>query len=166
MPPYTGAEFKDLPKPSGPGTAAKVGLFCFFVFTRAIHPTIIDASKTMDEETGKRGLGYGKMTVVIAESFFTLIAGQLMALALGGMKEWRMIWEPKALKVFSAIGFMYALGDYLEMASMGALGGAAYQVLLQSKLLITALMLWAIKGQKQAMLQWNLLLVIMISMCL
>jgi UDP-sugar transporter A1/2/3 len=165
MPQYTGAEFKDLPKPSGPGTAAKIGLFCFFVMTRAIHPTIIDASKTMDEETGKRGLAYGKMTVVIAESFFTLIAGQLLALALGGMKEWRMIWEPKALKVFSAIGFMYALGDYLEMASMGALGGAAYQVLLQSKLLITALMLWGIKGSKQAMIQWNLLLVIMLSMC-
>ena len=30
-------------------------------------------------------------------------------------------------EVFSVIGFMYALGDYLEMASMGSLGGAAYQ---------------------------------------
>lgn len=36
--------------------------------------------------------------------------------------------------------FRYALGDYLEMASMGSLGGAAYQILLQSKLVITALM--------------------------
>merc|ERR1719237_1883847 len=51
------------------------------------------------------------------------------------------------------------------MASMGSLGGAAYQVLLQSKLLITALMMWAIKGTKQTGLQWNILILVMISMC-
>lgn len=167
MPQYSGAEFKDLPPPAapaGPSGAAKLGLFCFFVLTRALHPTVIDASKTVDEETGKRGLAYGNMTVVLGECFFTLIAGQLMALA-AGMSTWRLIWEPKALTVFTGIGFMYALGDYLEMASMGALSGAAYQVLLQSKLVITALMLWAIKGQKQASLQWNLLVLIMLSMC-
>ncbi|CAE8723251.1 unnamed protein product [Polarella glacialis] len=164
--PYTGAEFKDAPKAvAGPSNSAKLGLFCFFVVTRALHPTLIDASKTVNEETGKRGLAYGNMTVVLGECIFTVIVGQILALALGGMKEWRLIWEPKALKVFSAIGFMYALGDYLEMASMGALGGAAYQVLLQSKLVITALMLWYVKGSKQAGLQWNLLVLIMLSMC-
>lgn len=161
---YTGAEFKDL-APSGPSTATKIGLFAFFVLTRAIHPTIIDASKTLNPETGKKALAYGNMTVVLAESVFTLIAGQLLALALGGTAHWRMIWEPRALKVFSGIGLMYAVGDYLEMASMGSLGGAAYQVLLQSKLLITALMLWAIKGSKQVGLQWNLLVLVMLSMC-
>ena len=41
---------------------------------------------------------------------------------------------------FGCHGPRYALGDYLEMASMGSLGGAAYQILLQSKLIITALM--------------------------
>lgn len=164
MPQYTGTEFKGLPA-QGPSAAAKVGLFIFFVFTRALHPTIIDASKVADAETGKKGLAYGKMTVVLAESAFTLIAGQLMALGLGGVGCWRLIWEPKALKVFSGIGILYAVGDYLEMASMGSLGGAAYQVMLQSKLVVTALMLWAIKGSKQAALQWNLLLLIMLSMC-
>jgi len=162
---YTGSEFKDLkPATSGPSTATKLGLFLFFVLTRALHPTVIDASKTVDEETGKRGLAYGNMTVVLGECLFTVLAGQLMALA-AGMSTWRLIWEPKALKVFSGIGFMYALGDYLEMASMGALSGAAYQVLLQSKLVITALMLWYVKGAKQAGLQWNLLVLIMLSMC-
>ena len=29
----------------------------------------------------------------------------------------RKIWSPTPMKVFSLIGFMYALGDYLEMAS-------------------------------------------------
>merc|ERR1712157_454833 len=50
-------------------------------------------------------------------------------------------------------------------ASMGSLGGAAYQVLLQSKLVITALMVWYMKGDKQAPLQWNILVLIMLSMC-
>merc|ERR1740138_185302 len=102
------------------------------------------------------------MTVVLGECFFTLIAGGLMSVAAGKTK---LLWEPNALKVFSGIGFMYALGDYLEMASMGALGGAAYQVLLQSKLVITALMVWGLKGQGQAPLQWNILVLIMLSMC-
>jgi len=162
MSPYTGQEFKDVKAESSSGSLQKIGLFCFFVLTRAIHPTIIDASKTVDEETGKRGLAYGNMTVVLGECFFTLIAGALMAAANGKTK---LLWDVKSLKVFCAIGFMYALGDYLEMASMGALGGAAYQVLLQSKLVITALMVWYMKGEKQAPLQWNILVLIMLSMC-
>jgi len=103
--------------------------------------------------------------VVLGETVITLIIGQIMALASGGMKEWKAIWDPKPMKVFSFIGFVYALGDFLEMASMGSLGGAAYQVLLQSKLLITALMMMAIKGTKQTSLQWNILLLVMLSMC-
>jgi hypothetical protein len=160
--PYTGEEFKDVKAGSAPGGLQKAGLFCFFVLTRAIHPTIIDASKTVDEETGKRGLAYGNMTVVLGECFFTLIAGFLMSAAAGQTK---LLYDAKALKVFCGIGFMYGLGDYLEMASMGSLGGAAYQVLLQSKLVITALMVWGLKGQGQAPLQWNILVLIMLSMC-
>merc|ERR1719476_777073 len=76
-----------------------------------------------------------------------------------------MIWKPAPMKVFSFIGFVYAIGDYLEMASMGSLGGASYQILLQSKLVITALMMWKVKGTKQTSLQWNILLLVMLSMC-
>eukprot|EP00421_Protoceratium_reticulatum_P002192 CAMPEP_0168371100 /NCGR_PEP_ID=MMETSP0228-20121227/7600_1 /TAXON_ID=133427 /ORGANISM="Protoceratium reticulatum, Strain CCCM 535 (=CCMP 1889)" /LENGTH=159 /DNA_ID=CAMNT_0008383983 /DNA_START=74 /DNA_END=550 /DNA_ORIENTATION=- len=159
MPQYTGQEFKDL-KPAGPSAAAKIGLFVFFVLTRAIHPTIIDASKTADPETGKKGFAYGQMTVVLGETVVTLVVAQLMALVLGGSGEWNSIWKPAPMKVFSLIGFVYALGDYLEMASMGSLGGAAYQILLQSKLVITALMMWAIKGTKQTTLQWNILMLV------
>lgn len=162
--PYTGEEFKG--QGSGAGdTLAKVGLFVFFVFTRAVHPTVIDASKSVDPETGKKYFAYGKMTVVLGETVVTIVVAQLMCLVLGGQKEWRKIWEPKPMKIFSVIGFLYALGDYLEMASMGSLGGAAYQILLQSKLIITALMMWGIKGTKQTALQWNILVLVMFSMC-
>jgi len=180
MPPYTGQEFKDLPKgtaaakastsapPStsaGPSTATKIGLFIFFVCTRAVHPTIIDASKSVDPDTGKKSFAYGEMTVVLMETIVTLFIGQLMAFALAGKDGWKMIWKPAPMIVFSAIGFVYALGDFLEMASMGALAGAAYQILLQSKLVITALMNWKIKGTGQTILQWNILVLVMLSMC-
>lgn len=164
---YSGNEFKDVPvkASSGPSTLAKIGLFTFFVFTRAIHPTIIDASKSVNPETGKKYFAYGQMTVVLGECVVTLVVAQLMALAFGGVGEWRAIWRPAPMKVFSFIGFVYALGDYLEMASMGSLGGAAYQILLQSKLVITALMMWGIRGTKQTGLQWNILILVMLSMC-
>lgn len=164
--PYSGQEFKDLkPASDGPSAAAKIGLFVFFVFTRAVHPTIIDASKVTSPETGKKGFAYGTMTVVLGETVVTIVVAQLMALLSGGVAEWRTIWKPAPMKVFSLIGFVYALGDFLEMASMGGLGGAAYQILLQSKLVITALMMWAIKGTKQTTLQWNILFLVMLSMC-
>jgi len=163
---YSEKTFKDVkPAAAGPSAAVQVGLFVFFVMTRAIHPTIIDASKTVDPETGKKGFAYSSMSVVLGETVVTLIIAQLMAFALGGMGEWKAIWSPAPMKIFSFIGFVYALGDYLEMASMGSLGGAAYQILLQSKLLITALMTWAIKGTKQTGLQWNILTLVMLSMC-
>jgi len=161
---YTGAEFKGI-APSEPSAIAKIGLFAFFVMTRAVHPTIIDASKSTDPETGKKFFAYGNMTVVLGETVVTIIVAQLMCLVIGGTDEWRKIWSPAPMKVFSLIGFVYALGDYLEMASMGSLGGAAYQILLQSKLVITALMMWAIKGSKQSALQWNILVLVMLSMC-
>jgi len=164
--PYSGAEFKDIPaKPSGPSTVTKIALFTFFVFTRAVHPTIIDASKSVNPETGKKSFAFSQMTVVLGETVVTLVIAQLMCLVIGGVGEWKQIWKPAPMKVFSIIGFIYALGDYLEMASMGSLGGAAYQILLQSKLVITALMMWGIRGTKQTTLQRNILILVMLSMC-
>lgn len=162
--PYTGQEFKDQAS-AGPSAFAQIALFVFFVFTRAVHPTIIDASKSINPETGKKYFAYGQMTVVLGETVVTLVVAQLMAIVLGGMEQWRAIWAPRPMKIFSLIGFIYAIGDYLEMASMGSLGGAAYQILLQSKLIVTALMMWGIKGQRQSALQWNILFLVMLSMC-
>ena len=69
-----------------------------------------------------------------------------------------------ARKTFLVIGFLFGLGDYLEMRSLVSLNGGAYQILLQSRLLITALMLWAISGQRQTLFQWNLLALVVCSM--
>jgi len=163
--PYNGEEFKNLDAaPKGYGAGVKLALFAFFVLTRAFHPLIIDASKSTDPESGKRYFAYGDMTVVLCENMMTIVAMQVAALAHGGIEEWKMIWRPEPLKIFSLIGLGYAFGDYLEMCSMGALGGAAYQILLQSKLIITAFLTWYLKGIKQSPLQANILLLIVVAM--
>jgi len=66
--------------------------------------------------------------------------------------------------VFSLIGALYSTGDFLEMLSMGGMTGSAYQVIMQSKLVVTALMVWAIKGVRQSGLQWVLLVLLMKAM--
>lgn len=164
---YSGAEFKGLQAASsGPSAATKAGLFLLFAMTRAIHTTIIAASKEADPVTGQKSYAYSIISVVLGETVVTLIITQLMVLVNGGMAEWRLIWKPSPLKVFSLIGFGFALGDYLEMASIGALGGGLLisKLVVTSKLVITALMMWAIKGTRQTTLQWILLFLVMLSM--
>eukprot|EP00440_Ansanella_granifera_P025008 gb/GFBE01027161.1/.p1 GENE.gb/GFBE01027161.1/~~gb/GFBE01027161.1/.p1 ORF type:complete len:341 (+),score=87.83 gb/GFBE01027161.1/:1-1023(+) len=163
---YTGNEFQDLPakQPAASLLLLKVGLFAFFVVIRAVHPTIIDASKTLTDD-GARIYAYGAQTVNMAEVVFSWVFAQVIALQVGGVAQWRLIWRPRPLLIFSGCGILFGLGDYLEMQSMVSLGGSAYQILLQSRLLITALLSWTIKGTRQTALQWNLLALVMLSMC-
>ncbi|OLP79774.1 hypothetical protein AK812_SmicGene39906 [Symbiodinium microadriaticum] len=90
--------------------------------------------------------------------------GNSLAFLLGGMPGLKQCWDPTPLKVFSSIAVVYAFGDFLEMQSMSVMGGAAYQILLQSKLLVTALIMWFLRGQRQTTLQWNVLVTIALGM--
>uniref|UniRef100_A0A7S1S3Q2 Sugar phosphate transporter domain-containing protein n=1 Tax=Alexandrium catenella TaxID=2925 RepID=A0A7S1S3Q2_ALECA len=164
---YSGAEFKGLQAASSaPPAAAKAGLFLLFATTRAVHTTVIAASKVADPVTGHKSYAYSTISVVLGEAVVTLVIAQLMVLANGGMAEWRLIWNPSPLKVFSLIGSGFALGDYLELASIGALGGGLLisKLVVTSKLVITALLMWAIKGTRQTALQWILLCLVVLSM--
>ncbi|CAE7831733.1 cyp41 [Symbiodinium sp. CCMP2592] len=91
-------------------------------------------------------------------------SGNSLAFLLGGMPGLKQCWDPTPLKVFSSIAVIYAFGDFLEMQSMSVMGGAAYQILLQSKLLVTALIMWFLRGQRQTTLQWNVLVTIALGM--
>ncbi|CAJ1440676.1 unnamed protein product [Effrenium voratum] len=92
------------------------------------------------------------------------MSGNTLALLFGGMDGLKQCWDPVPLKIFSAIAVVYAFGDFLEMQSMAVMGGAAYQILLQSKLLVTALIMWGLRGQRQTTLQWNVLVTIALGM--
>ncbi|CAJ1331162.1 unnamed protein product [Effrenium voratum] len=157
---YSGAEFEENTKKAVPSAAAKTGLFVFFVFIRAVHPTVIQASKSVDEN-GATYFAYGPQTANLAEVFISMMVAQLVALKYG---QWRHIWRWEPLRIFTLVGFLFGLGDYLEMRSMVALGSGSYQILLQSRLLITALMLWAVSGKGQSLFQWNLLALVVCSM--
>eukprot|EP00928_Gymnodinium_smaydae_P011221 TRINITY_DN1416_c0_g1_i10.p1 TRINITY_DN1416_c0_g1~~TRINITY_DN1416_c0_g1_i10.p1 ORF type:complete len:406 (-),score=125.03 TRINITY_DN1416_c0_g1_i10:353-1510(-) len=159
------------PKPASSGAGAnsgmmQLGLFLFFTMSRAIHPLIIEESKVeITTASGKKsGFAYESISVPLMECVVTLIVAQGMCLMKGGVAEWREIWKPAPMSVFSAIGFVYAFGDYLELMSLGSLSGVMYQVLSQTKLIVTAFMIWGIKGQKQSTLQWILLTLLMLSL--
>lgn len=144
---------------SGGSTAlATTGAFICFVAVRSLHPIVIDVSKT----DGR--LPYGKATPCVINSAVDIVLGNTLAYCLHGAAGLRQCWDPTPLKIFSTIAVAYAFGDFLEMQSMAVMGGAAYQILLQSKLLITALIMWSLRGQRQTPLQWNVLLTIVLGM--
>jgi hypothetical protein len=68
--------------------------------------------------------------------------------------------------VFGVNGFLFACDDYLEMASLSKMHGAAFQVLNQSKILITAFLVMPCKGVYHTRLQWILLSSLMVAMSL
>jgi len=150
-----------IPREKSVGPLLEWSLFAFFVVTRAIHPSIIAASKVvLDPETGKKGYEYASGTTVIVMCIVVVTVGMAISAAQG---EFMSIWKWNAIKVFSINGIVYAVGDWLEMLSLGSLAGAAYQVLLQSKFLFTALFMMYLKGTKQSPLQWILLMCMMLS---
>eukprot|EP00439_Symbiodinium_sp_Y106_P004942 s7317_g1.t1 len=58
----------DLRKPKAqPSATVKTTLFIFFVFIRAIHPTVIDASKSIGAD-GSKFFAYGPQTANLAEA--------------------------------------------------------------------------------------------------
>mmetsp|Transcript_77025 Transcript_77025/g.215210 ORF Transcript_77025/g.215210 Transcript_77025/m.215210 type:complete len:480 (-) Transcript_77025:762-2201(-) len=135
----------------------KLGLFAFFIATRALHPLLIDASK----EGGK--ILYAKNSPVFLNKLLTIVLMNLAAFMGDGVAGVRECWQPKCLAVFGMIGVVYALGDTLEMLSMSSLSGGVYQTLLQTKLLITALLVWWLKGTRQTALQWHVLVALFVS---
>merc|ERR1719446_557238 len=88
----------------------------------------------------------------------------ILCYAIGGAEQFASIWESRPLIIFSINGVVYALGDYLEMASLGGLPAAAYQILQQSRIILTALLMIPAKGVYQTRLQWTLLAILTFAM--
>ena len=128
-------------------------IFVVFILSRALHPMVIDYSKVDGQ------LLYSKNSPAIMSQILSVIFVNFLAWHEEGMKGVKACWAiPDGASVFIVIGLWYAFGDFLEMLSMGAMNGGVYQLLLQSKLLITAVMMIPLKGTTQSPLpRWQLM---------
>mmetsp|Transcript_152133 Transcript_152133/g.264483 ORF Transcript_152133/g.264483 Transcript_152133/m.264483 type:complete len:394 (+) Transcript_152133:1-1182(+) len=138
-------------------------LFLAFAFTRAVHPTIITASKTK-LPNGSAVYGYHSGSPVCLFTVLVFLGCQVVTLVMYGFSGWRSIWQSKPLFVFGVNGFIFAVDDWLEMQALGKMHGAAYQILSQSKILITACLMMPVKGVYQTRMQWSLLITLVCGM--
>jgi len=75
------------------------------------------------------------------------------------------IFNREPLIIFSVNGAVYALGDFLEMNSLGGLPAATYSILQQFRIIVAALLLIPAKNQYQTRMQWTILFILMFGMC-
>lgn len=130
-----------------------MAIFVIFVLSRALHPMVIDYSKVDGQ------MLYSKNSPAVMSQLLSMIFVNFLAYKDEGWKGVKDCWAiPAGASIFIVIGLWYAFGDFLEMLSMGAMTGGVYQLLLQSKLLITAVMMKQLKGTSQSELQWNVLI--------
>jgi hypothetical protein len=141
----TGATPKG-PAPKAIGPAMEMTIFMAFVFVRAAHPVVIETSKV------DGGFPYQSSSCVICMTVSMCIFTLASCYAIGGAKQLATVWEPRPFLIFSINGIVYALGDYLEMASMKGMSGAGYQILQQSRIILTALLMIPAKGVYQTRL--------------
>lgn len=158
----TGVKAKEAP-PKQIGAITELVVFFFFVLVRAAHPVVIASSKTEDAE-GKLGFAYQSSSTVIVMTVSMCLAFLVQCYALGGKEQFASIWLREPFMIFSINGIVYALGDYLEMSAIGGLPAAAYQILQQSRIILTALLMIPAKGLYQTRLQWTLLAILTFSM--
>jgi hypothetical protein len=158
----TGVKAKEAP-PKAIGPVMELVVFFIFVLVRAAHPVVIAASKS-DLGDGKTGFAYQSSSTVIVMTVSMCIAFLIQCYALGGKQQFGTIWESRPFIIFSINGVVYALGDYLEMSAIGGLPAAAYQILQQSRIILTALLMIPAKGLYQTRLQWTLLAILTFSM--
>jgi hypothetical protein len=133
---------------------------------RGTFTQLLKNEKSKDDVV--RELHYKKITPVLTKLFLCLLICDFIALF--DKDGWRAglakCHTGPSVKLFAFIGSVYALGDFLEMQSMGGMDGAAYQVLLQSKLVVTAILMWIIKGRpaRQTRTQWAALITVTLGM--
>jgi hypothetical protein len=151
------------PPPKEIGAFKEILVFSVLVFMKAFHPIVIDASKTVLPD-GKKAILYNTNSAIVSKDCLIALFGLVFCRVVGGSEQLKSVFDPKPLRVFAFNGFLYTLADILEMASMGGLSGASYQIMMQSSIVITALLTMVLKNVYQTRLQWNLLYVLMGSM--
>lgn len=151
--------------PKAIGATMELLIFSMFVVIRALHPVIVTESKTMeDAETGKKVFPYQSASTCIVMEVGSCIFFIFFCWAKGGKQQFLSIFERKPLLHFAMNGAVYALGDILEMNSLGSLSAATYSIVQQLRIIVTALLLIPVKNLYQTRLQWTILFILMFGM--
>lgn len=134
--------------------SAQVQAAAFFAVTiqRAFHNSFIEWAKG-DEGVAK----YTVSSVIFVSQAICVAIGWLLAYQGGGMTDAKKCLDKVNLTKFAHIGMIYAMGDIFEMESVNYIDSSTYTVLSQSKLIITALLMWYVDGTKQNLMQWFIL---------
>jgi len=133
---------------------AKTKAFAFIAVTgqRACHNSFIEWAKG-DSPTAQ----YTVSSVIFVAQIVCVFIGWFLANAGGGQADLKKCFDAGILTKFAHIGMIYALGDIFEMESVNYIDSSTYTVLSQSKLIITALLMWALDGTAQSLMQWFIL---------
>jgi hypothetical protein len=134
--------------------SANVQAAAFFAVTiqRACHNSFIEWAKGDDAQAT-----YTVSSVIFVSQAVCIAIGWLLAYQGGGATDCKKCFDATNLKKFAHIGMIYAMGDIFEMESVNYIDSSTYTVLSQSKLIVTALMMWAIDGTTQNLMQWFIL---------
>jgi len=126
--------------------------FLAVTLQRACHNSFIEWAKG-DSATAK----YTVSSVIFVAQTVCVLVGWSLAYSGGGTTDFKKCLDPTIVKKFAAIGMIYAMGDIFEMESVNYIDSSTYTVLSQSKLIMTALLMWALDGTKQNLMQWFIL---------
>lgn len=126
----------------------------FFVVTvqRACHNSLIEWAKGDAEQAL-----YTVSSVIFVAQLVCVFVGWFLAYSAGGAADLQKCFDVGIIKKFAYIGMIYAMGDIFEMESVNYIDSSTYTVLSQSKLIVTALLMWWIDGTAQNLTQWFIL---------
>jgi len=130
----------------------QAGAFLAVTLQRACHNSFIEWAKG-DSATAQ----YTVSSVIFVAQFSCVLIGWMLAYSGGGAADLKKCTDPKILKKFAHIGMIYALGDIFEMESVNYIDSSTYTVLSQSKLIMTAFLMWVLDGKPQSAMQWFIL---------
>jgi hypothetical protein len=133
---------------------AKTKALAFIAVTgqRACHNSFIEWAK------GDSGTAaYTVSSVIFVAQVVCVFIGWALAFSGGGQQDFKKCFDTSILTKFAHIGMIYALGDIFEMESVNYIDSSTYTVLSQSKLIITALLMWILDGSAQSLMQWFIL---------
>lgn len=126
--------------------------FLAVTLQRACHNSFIEWAKG----DSSKAL-YTVSSVIFVAQLVCVFVGWFLAYSSGGQADLKKCFDTKIIMKFWGIGMIYAMGDIFEMESVNYIDSSTYTVLSQSKLIMTALLMWLLDGTKQNLMQWFIL---------